>query len=68
MQTITTFKNGYTLIALDFSDRSPMADHGHMEIAADDDSKRFYAHALLLHTYGLDSVKAACERYRRAAQ
>ena len=68
MQTLTTLKNGYTLIALDFSDRSPMADHGAMEIAADDDNKRFYAHTLLLHTYGLDSVKAACERYRRASQ
>ena len=68
MQTLATLNNGYTLIALDYYDRSPMAEHGVMEIAADDDRKRFYAHALLLHTYGLDSVKAACERYRRASQ
>ena len=68
MQTLATLGNGYTLIALDYNDRSPMADHSAMEIAADDDRKRVYAHALLLHTYGLDSVKAACERYKRAAQ
>ena len=66
MQTLTTFKNGYNLVVIEYGERSPMEDHNTaLEIAADDDSKRFYVHALLLHTYGLDSVKAACERYRR---
>ena len=66
MQTLTTFKNGYNLVVIEYGERSPMADHGAMEIAADDVRKRFYVHALLLHTYGLDSVQASCERYRRS--
>ena len=66
MNTLTTFKNGYTLVIIEYGERSPMADHNTaLEIAADDVHKRFYIHALLLHTYGLDSVKASCERYRR---
>ena len=65
MQTLTTFKNGYNLVVIEYGERSPMADHGAMEIAVDDAHKRFYVHALLLHTYGLDSVQASCERYRR---
>ena len=67
MQTLTAFKNGYTLVVIEYGERSPMEDHNTaLEIAADDVRKRFYIHALLLHTYGLDSVKASCERYRRS--
>ena len=67
MRVISKLSNGYNLVAIEYGERSPMEDHNTaLEIAVDDVRKRFYAHALLLHTYGLDSVQASCERYRRS--
>lgn len=62
MNTIA-LKNGYTLRIIPNGMASPMQDHGVMELAADDDARTFYAHAVMAATYGTDSLKAACIRY-----
>ena len=64
MQYVTTIrKNGWHLVALSHDERSPLADHSPLEIAADPVSRVFYAFDTFLRTYGLVSVVRACESY-----
>ena len=55
--------NGYTLRAIPLGYESPMENHKGMSIAADDENRIFYAHHMLIVTYGSDSVIKACETY-----
>jgi len=63
MKTVTTLKNGYTLIAIEPCEASPMENHKGMSVAADDENRRFYVYETMLVCYGLDSVSKACESY-----
>ena len=63
MKTIATLKNGYALVAIEPCEDSPMQHHKGMEVAADDENRRFYVYETMLACYGLDSVTKACEAY-----
>jgi len=63
MKTVTNLTNGYTLIAVEPCEDSPMQNHKGMTVAADDENRRFYVYETMLVCYGLDSVAKACESY-----
>lgn len=63
MKTVTKLNNGYTLIAIEPCEDSPMEDHKGMSIAADDENRMFYVYQTTLVCYGIDSVAKACESY-----
>lgn len=65
--TLVRLRDGWHLAVLEANEQSPMAQHGGMEIAADDERKVLWAHALLIHTYGIASVRKSCDDYIRAA-
>lgn len=56
----------WSLIAIEYGEKSPM--HGHLsgEIAADDDNQLFYMHDVFIRCYGTDSIKKSCETYLQA--
>lgn len=63
MMKINTLKNGYALIVIGYGETSPMENHKGMEVAADDENRRFYVYEIMLACYGLESVTKACEAY-----
>jgi len=63
MQKIGQTDSGYTIIALNICDESPMQDHKGGEIAVDEKSRCMYVHHIFVVTYGLDSVMKACNSY-----
>ena len=63
MRKLNTLKNGYTLILIRYDETSPMENHKGMEVAADDENRRFYVYETMVACYGLESVTKACEAY-----
>jgi hypothetical protein len=57
---------GWRLYIIEANEESPMEDHGRMELAADDKNKRIFAYDIMVITYGLKSVKCACNKYIRS--
>ena len=55
--------NGYEIRVLKHGARSPMQNHGPMEIATDQENRVFYIYEVMLTCYGTDSVIKACETY-----
>jgi hypothetical protein len=61
---IGTTSHGYTVVALDAGQESPMANHRGGEVAVDESTKRMYAYGVFVSCYGTDSIMRACESYR----
>lgn len=65
---IESIEKNWNLCILEYGEESPMQNHGAMELAADDENKRIYAAALMVSTYGLNSILAACRGYVNRAK
>lgn len=65
MKQVTNFHHpaGWTLFAILPGTDSPMENHLHGEVAADDAARRFYVHEIYLVQVGLGSIEAACRLY-----
>ena len=58
-------EQNWNLCILEYGEKSPLEDHHSFELAADNDAKEVWAAAVLVRTYGLDSVLTACRGYIR---
>ena len=56
-------EQNWKLCILSYGEESPLEDHHAFELAADNDAREVWAAAVLVRTYGLDSILAACRRY-----
>ena len=64
MTHIGTTKHGYTVIALNAGESSPMLNHkGGAEIAVDEEGRTMYAWGVFVALHGLNSIMQACESY-----
>ena len=66
MLKIAELKNGFSVIVLEYGEKSPLENHGSFEIGADESGRAFYVHEIIARTYGTDSIISACARYRTA--
>ena len=63
MNTISTTKSGYKIVAINPDESSPMENHKGGEIAVDEENKTMYVHGVFVACYGTDSIMKACESY-----
>lgn len=64
MQIIGKTESGYTVMAINPGEPSPMQNHLGGEIAVDEIQKVMYAWGIFVHCYGTDSIMRACSSYR----
>ena len=55
--------DGWKLFICEYNEKSPLKDHGPMEIGADDERKNLFVYEIMVRTYGLDSVSKSCNKY-----
>lgn len=63
MTKIGETRQGYSVVALDAGEGSPMQNHRGGEIAVDEQSKTMYAWGMFVALYGVDSIMNAAEKY-----
>ena len=54
-------KGTENIFVIEHFEDSPMADHGFMEIASDEETGSFFIHETMLRTYGTESVIKSCK-------
>lgn len=64
MQIIGKTESGYTVMAINPGESSPMHNHKGGEIAVDEIQKVMYAWGVFVVTYGTDSIMRSCNSYR----
>ena len=60
---VEPIEKSWNLCILEYGEASPLENHGFMELGADDENKRIYGTEIMIRTYGLDSIIAACRGY-----
>lgn len=63
METIGKTQHGFTVLAINPGEASPMLNHLGGEIAVDTETRTMYAFGVFVHLYGVDSIMRACNSY-----
>lgn len=64
MDIIGKTESGYTVMAINPGESSPMQNHKGGDIAVDEIQKVMYAYGVFVATYGTESIMRACNSYR----